>query len=132
MRRRNQLYSGSMQDKPTLFRSFYKWLKPGGKILITDYCKSAQSPSSEFAEYTKKGGYYLHDMKAYEKVLLACAISVNTLLNINLSSDCQSPLLNLFQMLEDAGFDDLIAEDRTDQVFVTLRYTLLSICIFLL
>ncbi|KAL9330354.1 hypothetical protein ACSQ67_005357 [Phaseolus vulgaris] len=80
-----------VKDKPTLFRSFYKWLKPGGKILITDYCKSAQSPSSEFAEYIKKGGYYLHDMKAYEK------------------------------MLEDAGFDDLIAEDRTDQFVKTLQ-----------
>ncbi|ESW32537.1 hypothetical protein PHAVU_002G330400 [Phaseolus vulgaris] len=80
-----------VKDKPTLFRSFYKGLKPGGKILITDYCKSAQSPSSEFAEYIKKGGYYLHDMKAYEK------------------------------MLEDAGFDDLIAEDRTDQFVKTLQ-----------
>lgn len=65
-----------IQDKPTLFRSFYKWLKPGGKLLITDYCKSAGSPSSEFAEYIKKGGYYLHDMKAHEQVWLGvCAIS---------------------------------------------------------
>ncbi|CAJ1936602.1 unnamed protein product [Sphenostylis stenocarpa] len=83
-----------VKDKPTLFRSFYKWLKPGGKILITDYCKSAGSPSSGFAEYIKKGGYYLHDMKAYR------------------------------QMLEDAGFDDLIAEDRTDQFVKTLQQEL--------
>lgn len=140
MRMRNQHYSVSIQDKPTIFRSFYKWLKPGGKILITDYCKSARSPSPEFAEYIKKGGYYLHDMNAYEKVLLACAISVNIWLlfhpfgfnqnHINLSSDWQSPFLNLFQMLEDAGFDDLVAEDRTDQVLLTLWYTLLSISIF--
>ncbi|KAL5189234.1 Phosphoethanolamine N-methyltransferase 1 [Glycine soja] len=81
-------------DKPTLFRSFYKWLKPGGKILITDYCKSAGSPSLEFAEYIKKGGYYLHDIKAYR------------------------------QMLEDAGFDDVIAEDRTDQFVNTLQQEL--------
>ncbi|KAG2411176.1 Phosphomethylethanolamine N-methyltransferase [Vigna angularis] len=80
-----------VKDKPTLFRSFYKWLKPGGKILITDYCKSARSPSSEFAEYIKKGGYYLHDMTAYGK------------------------------MLEDAGFDDLIVEDQTDQFVKTLE-----------
>ncbi|XP_027341970.1 phosphoethanolamine N-methyltransferase-like isoform X2 [Abrus precatorius] len=80
-----------IKDKPTLFRSFYKWLKPGGKLLITDYCKSAGSPSSEFAEYIKKGGYYIHDTKAYR------------------------------QMLEDAGFDDVIAEDRTDQFVKTLQ-----------
>ncbi|KAL5189236.1 Phosphoethanolamine N-methyltransferase [Glycine soja] len=83
-----------VKDKPTLFRSFYKWLKPGGKILITDYCKSAGSPSLEFAEYIKKGGYYLHDIKAYR------------------------------QMLEDAGFDDVIAEDRTDQFVNTLQQEL--------
>jgi len=62
------MYSGLLQDKPTLFRSFYKWLKPGGQLLITDYCKSAGSPSSEFAEYIKEGGYYIHDMKEYEQV----------------------------------------------------------------
>lgn len=69
------IYSGSIQDKPTVFRSFYKWLKPGGKLLITDYCKSAGSPSLEFAEYIKKGGYYIHDMKAYEQVWL-CGLLV--------------------------------------------------------
>ncbi|KAL2342337.1 hypothetical protein Fmac_003622 [Flemingia macrophylla] len=83
-----------VEDKPTLFRSFYKWLKPGGKILVTDYCKSEGSPSSEFAEYIKKGGYYLCDMNAYR------------------------------QMLKDAGFDDLIAEDRTDQFVKTLEQEL--------
>jgi len=56
------------QDKPTLFRSFYKWLKPGGTLLITDYCKSVGSLSVEYAEYIKKRGYYIHDMKAYFQV----------------------------------------------------------------
>nr|AFK34318.1 unknown [Lotus japonicus] len=83
-----------IKDKPTVFRSFYKWLKPGGKLLITDYCKSAGSPSLEFAEYIKKGGYYIHDMKAYE------------------------------QMLENAGFDDIIAENRTDLFVKTLKQEL--------
>ncbi|KAF2309103.1 hypothetical protein GH714_000501 [Hevea brasiliensis] len=61
-----------IQDKPALFRSFLKWLKPG-------------SPSPEFVEYIKQRGYDLHDVEAYG------------------------------QMLRDAGFDDVIAEDRTDQ-----------------
>ncbi|XP_057996176.1 phosphomethylethanolamine N-methyltransferase-like [Hevea brasiliensis] len=74
-----------IQDKPALFRSFFKWLKPGGKVLISYYCKSAGSPSPEFAEYIKQRGYDLHDVEAYG------------------------------QMLRDAGFDDVIAEDRTDQ-----------------
>ncbi|XP_061354642.1 phosphoethanolamine N-methyltransferase-like [Gastrolobium bilobum] len=83
-----------IQEKPTLFRSLYKWLKPGGKLLITDYCKSAESPSLEFAEYIKKGGYYIHELKAYE------------------------------QMLKSAGFDDVIAEDRSDLFVKTLKQEL--------
>ncbi|XP_062157877.1 phosphoethanolamine N-methyltransferase 2 [Alnus glutinosa] len=80
-----------IQDKPSLFRSFYKWLKPGGKVLISDYCKSAGTPSPEFAEYIKQRGYDLHDVKAYG------------------------------QMLKDAGFDEVIAEDRTDQFIQVLQ-----------
>jgi phosphoethanolamine N-methyltransferase len=58
------------QDKPALFRSFFKWLKPGGKVLISDYCKCAGTPSPEFAEYIKQRGYDLHDVKAYGQVCL--------------------------------------------------------------
>ncbi|PON79127.1 Phosphoethanolamine N-methyltransferase [Trema orientale] len=80
-----------IQDKPTLFRSFYKWLKPGGKVLISDYCKSAGTPSIEFSKYIKQRGYDLHDVQAYG------------------------------QMLRDAGFGDVTAEDRTDQFIAVLQ-----------
>ncbi|GAA0144799.1 methyltransferase [Lithospermum erythrorhizon] len=80
-----------IQDKPSLFRSFYQWLKPGGKVLISDYCKKAGTPSAEFAQYIKQRGYDLHDVEAYGK------------------------------MLKDAGFEDVIAEDRTDQFVKVLK-----------
>ncbi|CAN1856400.1 Phosphoethanolamine N-methyltransferase [Linum perenne] len=86
-----------IQDKPALFRSFYRWLKPGGKVLISDYCKSAGKPSEEFGEYIKQRGYDLHDVKAYG------------------------------QMLRDAGFQDVIAEDRTNQFNQVLQRELEAI-----
>ncbi|KAK9277797.1 hypothetical protein L1049_027353 [Liquidambar formosana] len=80
-----------IQDKPALFKSFFKWLKPGGKVLISDYCKRAGPPSPEFAKYIMQRGYDLHDVEAYG------------------------------QMLRDAGFDEVIAEDRTDQFIQVLQ-----------
>ncbi|GAY58977.1 phosphomethylethanolamine N-methyltransferase [Citrus sinensis] len=80
-----------IQDKPALFKSFFKWLKPGGTVLISDYCKSFGTPSVEFSEYIKQRGYDLHDVKSYG------------------------------QMLKDAGFVDIIAEDRTEQFVQVLQ-----------
>lgn len=80
-----------IQDKPALFKRFYNWLKPGGKLLISDYCRNEGTPSEEFAIYIKKRGYDLHDVKSYGK------------------------------MIEGAGFHDVVAEDRTNQFMTVLQ-----------
>lgn len=79
-----------IHDKLSLFKKFLKWLKPGGKVLISDYCKKAGAPSIEFGEYIKQRGYDLHDVDAYG------------------------------QLLKDAGFKHVIAEDRTNQFLEVL------------
>ncbi|XP_046553109.1 phosphoethanolamine N-methyltransferase 3-like isoform X1 [Haliotis rubra] len=71
-------------DKLALFKRFYKWLKPGGKILISDYCCSADEHSEIFKAYVKQRGYILYSPAQYGK------------------------------LLEQAGFVDVRAEDKTD------------------
>ena len=79
-----------IQDKPTLFKRFCEWLKPGGKLLISDYCRSPETPSGSFAKYIKQRGYDLHSVADYGK------------------------------MIAGAGFVKVEADDRTWQVGVTL------------
>ncbi|KMZ62930.1 hypothetical protein ZOSMA_437G00020 [Zostera marina] len=68
-----------------------------GKVLISDYCKKDGAPSIEFGEYIKQRGYDLHDVDAYG------------------------------QLLKDAGFKHVIAEDRTNQFLDILTKELDSI-----
>eukprot|EP00210_Caulerpa_lentillifera_P006192 g5916.t1 len=77
-----------IHDKPTLLKKMFNWLKPGGQILITDYCKAGTIPSDAFAAYIKSRGYDLHPVESYGK------------------------------MFSDAGFIQVTAEDATDSVFV--------------
>jgi len=102
------------QDKPALFKSFYKWLKPGGKVLISDYCKRAGQPSPEFAQYIKQRGYDLHDVQEYGQASIYHFALYFFLLGLLCQQVCDT--CKFYQMLKDAGFDEVIAEDRTDQV----------------
>ena len=69
--------------RPCRFMSF---LKPGGRLLISDYCRAEGEASQGFAAYIKQRGYDLHSVPAY------CS------------------------MLEGAGFESVTGEDRTWQV----------------
>ncbi|MCO5576756.1 hypothetical protein L7F22_030575 [Adiantum nelumboides] len=74
-----------INDKVSLFKKMSSWLKPGGKLLITDYCRSSGAASSDFTKYIEERGYDLHDVEEYG------------------------------QMIKQGGFDSVIAEDRTAQ-----------------
>ncbi len=78
-------------DKPVLFDKFLSWLKPGGVLLISDYCCGVGAHSEEFKAYVKNRQYHLLDPYTYGKAL------------------------------ETAGFVDVIAEDRTCQFVNVLK-----------
>ena len=67
------------------WRRFLWLLKPGGRLLISDYCRAPEPPSAEFGAYIAQRGYDLHSVAAYGA------------------------------MLEAAGFEGVVAEDRTWQ-----------------
>lgn len=80
-----------IHNKPMLFKRFMDMLKPGGRLLISDYCRSASEPSQEFLRYIKQRGYDLHSVENYGA------------------------------LLDGAGFVDVIAEDRTWQFEACLK-----------
>nr|CAG4636459.1 EOG090X0C0Q [Eubosmina coregoni] len=56
-------------DKETLFANFYKWLKPGGRVLISDYCRGDQQHSERFLKYVAQRGYHLLTVNDYGAIL---------------------------------------------------------------
>jgi phosphoethanolamine N-methyltransferase len=64
----------------------YRLLKPGGRIVITDYCKAPGEPSAEFAAYIASRRYDVREVEEYGEMLRA------------------------------AGFVDVAAMDKTDKV----------------
>lgn len=82
-------------DKDDLFSKFFKWLKPGGKLLITDYCHGDKDHhSEEFMKYVLQRGYQLLSVPAYG------------------------------QLLEKVGFQSVAAEDKTQEFMDILNMEL--------
>lgn len=83
-----------IEGKAALFAQFLSWLKPGGKLLISDYCcgePDKKPPSQSFTSYVKRRGYSLLSPSQYGELLTS------------------------------VGFTEVVAEDRTSQ-FVDVLY----------
>lgn len=65
---------------------FQKWLKPGGKVLITDYMVGEKEHTEEFKRYLADRQYGLRPLREYEKAA------------------------------KSAGFEKVVVEDITDQL----------------
>ncbi|KAF6264581.1 S-adenosyl-L-methionine-dependent methyltransferase [Scenedesmus sp. NREL 46B-D3] len=67
-----------VQEKQALFSRLFRWLKPGGKLLITDYCQPSApgfSPSPGFASYIAKHRYSLLSLECYSRQLAAAGFA---------------------------------------------------------
>jgi len=56
-------------DKDSLFEKFFKWLKPGGRLMFTDYSCGNKEHSEEFKKYIAKRGYHLLTVQQYEELM---------------------------------------------------------------
>jgi phosphoethanolamine N-methyltransferase len=70
-------------DKPRLFSRLYRLMAPGGRLVITDYCRGKTPGSAEFESYIEKTGYHVIEPREY----------------------CR--------LLEGAGFADVVVDDAT-------------------
>ncbi|XP_073676428.1 phosphoethanolamine methyltransferase isoform X3 [Garra rufa] len=80
-----------IRDKVDLFRKFYSWLKPGGKLLISDYCCGEKPWTPVFQDYVNQRGYILYTPQRYG------------------------------QFLSEVGFSNVRAEDRTEQFIQVIK-----------
>lgn len=80
-----------IDDKLALFKRFHSWLKPGGQLLISDYCCGEKPWTPAFEAYVKQRGYVLYTPTQYGK------------------------------FIEEAGFRDVRAEDRTAQFISVIK-----------
>ena len=63
--------------KPELFAVLWRALRPGGRLLFTDYMRrDAGAPSAEFANYVRGRGYDLLSLAGYRAALEAAGFSV--------------------------------------------------------
>ncbi|XP_028396370.1 phosphoethanolamine N-methyltransferase 1-like [Dendronephthya gigantea] len=79
-----------IENKEELFKLCLKWLKPGGQLLISDYCCGTNIENEEFKNYVKQRNYFLLDVASYGK------------------------------LLEKVGFVEVDAQDRTEQFISVL------------
>jgi len=58
-------------DKEDLYRKVYKWMKPGGQLLVSEYVHGPLYPnhSAEYVAYVKKRGYQFVTVPQYGHVL---------------------------------------------------------------
>lgn len=65
-----------VSKKAHMFKRLYKFLKPGGRLLITDYCRSDTAPPSPgFASYISQRGYDVRTMEEYSSLLQQAGLS---------------------------------------------------------
>ncbi|CEM25187.1 unnamed protein product [Vitrella brassicaformis CCMP3155] len=89
-----------IEPKLALFRRFCEWLKPGGRVVITDYCCGGppHTWTEEFRSYIADRQYFLLTVDEYARVLQQAGLTVET--SRDMSADFTSVLTRELALLE--------------------------------
>ena len=100
-----------IQDNLHLFKMFEKCLKPGGKLVISDYCCGDGEHSQEFQRYVEQRGYHLITVDEYGMTLenagFADVVAVN---DSKYFKEILNKELKVFESIK----DEVIAEYSKD------------------
>ncbi|QHT57082.1 methyltransferase domain-containing protein [Cellulomonas sp. H30R-01] len=81
-------------EKPVAWRRLHDALRPGGSVLVTDYCLGTSAASAEFGERMLAWGQHMLTLDAYADLLTSC------------------------------GFADVVTEDRTADLVASQEHGL--------
>lgn len=92
-----------IENKSQALQSIINVLRPGGKIILIDYCRRQSEISAEFSEHIKKGGFYLFNLKEYSELFMHSELCNVVVRNI-------TDLYREYIALSYDGFDHRAAE----------------------
>ncbi|KAK8724423.1 hypothetical protein OTU49_011066 [Cherax quadricarinatus] len=79
-------------DKQQVFRKLYDWLRPGGTLFVTDFCRTNSHPPNSFLHYASNVKYY-----------------------------CLETAASYVEAMTEAGFEDVKAEDLQQEFIKILE-----------
>jgi len=82
------------KERKDLYKKLIKTLKPGGKLLVSDYCRGTKPSPKEFIDYEAQRGYNLWKVADYGR------------------------------MLEETGFSKVVALDKTNLMISIMKMEL--------
>ena len=103
------------KEREKLYKNILKTLKPGGKLMISDYCRGEKPSPQVFLDYEKQRGYNLHTVKNYGKTLEKTGFSkVVALDKTNLMVNIMKMELKKFYEIKDSYIKKFSQKDFDD------------------
>jgi len=104
-----------IEDKASLYSNLLYSLKPGGKLLVSDYCRGDQENSQRFLDYVAQRNYKLHTVSEYGNILEGAGFrEVLAQDKTNLMVDIMHMELDKFRNIKESFISEFSEQDYND------------------